>query len=153
MPFFERLALTLSIGSAFFMAGIIWLVQLVVYPAMRFVGPERFSAHHAAHANHITLVVGPAMLIEAATAGWLLAYRPADVPFRTAAAGAVCVAAAFALTFFVSVPLHERLGAGFDAATIERLISTNWWRVVAWSGHAAIWGAWLVGRLNWPTGD
>lgn len=153
MPFFERLALTLSIGSAFFMAGIIWLVQLVVYPAMRFVGPERFSAHHAAHANHITLVVGPAMLIEAATAGWLLAYCPADVPFRTAAAGAVCVAAAFALTFFVSVPLHERLGAGFDAATIERLISTNWWRVVAWSGHAAIWAAWLVGRLNWPTGN
>lgn len=148
MSVFERLAISLSIGSACFMAGVIWLVQLVVYPSMRLVGPDRFADFHTAHSNHITLVVGPAMLIEAFTAGWLLWRSPASVPLWTTAGGAVCVAVAFAVTFFVSVPLHDQLRAGFDPNVVERLIGTNWLRVFAWSCHAAIWLVWMARRVE-----
>ena len=42
------------------------------------------------------------------------------------------------VTVAVSVPLHTRLGAGFDPALAQRLVSTNWLRTAAWTAAAGV---------------
>jgi hypothetical protein len=53
-------------------------------------------------------------------------------------AGAVLAVLTWAVTFFVSVPLHGRLSHRFDRAAIRALVATNWWRTALWSAHALV---------------
>jgi S-adenosylmethionine:tRNA ribosyltransferase-isomerase len=55
---------------------------------------------------------------------------------------------AIGTTVFVSAPLHERLNAHFDQATLDRLVATNWIRTIAWTGRAAVAIAILVAVLR-----
>lgn len=129
-----------------FLTGLIWLVQVVHYPLMSRVGPERFADYERLHAAWITPVVGPAMLVEAAVAALLLLQRPPTVPAWACWTGAGLVVAIWAVTFLISVPCHGVLAQGFDAAAHERLVATNWIRTVGWTLRAAlaVWMLWIV---------
>ena len=72
-------AMLLQAFATFAMTGLIWCVQLVHYPLFRAVGEPGYAAYQDAHMRLTTLVVGPLMLLEAATALWLLLDRPAFV--------------------------------------------------------------------------
>jgi len=52
--------------------GLIWTVQIVIYPLFDRVGRTAFAGWHEAYMRHIGYVVGPLMLVEAGTAAWLL---------------------------------------------------------------------------------
>jgi hypothetical protein len=41
-------------------------------------------------------------------------------------------------TFLVQVPLHARLGTGFDAAAHRRLVLSNSLRTLAWTGRGVL---------------
>ena len=125
-------------ASACFMAGVAWIVQLVVYPAFALVGEDGWAAYHDAHRLRITLVVGPAMLVELASSGWLAVAPPGDVSPGWAAAGVALAALTWALTFWVSVPDHERLARRRDLAVAARLTRRHGWRTAAWSAHAVV---------------
>lgn len=125
-------------ASACFMAGVAWLVQLVVYPAFALVGEEAWAPYHDAHRFRITLVVGPAMVVELLSSGWLAAAPPGHVARGTALAGAGLAALTWALTFWVSVPDHERLARRRDLAVAARLTRRHGWRTAAWSAHAVV---------------
>lgn len=124
--------------SACFMAGVAWLVQLVVYPAFALVGEDAWGAYHDAHRFRIKLVVGPAMLVELVSAVWLAADPPGDVARGLAVAGAALAALTWALTFWVSVPDHERLAESRDLVIAARLTRRHGWRTAAWSAHAVV---------------
>jgi len=114
------------------LVGLIWTIQMVHYPLFAQVGPEHFVAYHRRHTREITLVVGPLMLAELATAvllvlegnrdPWLLASLP-------------LLALIWISTGFVQIPLHNTLTTGFDAHAHRRLVTTNWWRTAAWSAR------------------
>lgn len=124
------------------MTGLIWFVQVVHYPLLAGVGPAGFVAYHAAHSRLTTLVVGPLMLVEAACAVWIALERPSAATW----AGVGLLGVVWAATFFVSVPRHNLLAAGFDAAVIEGLVATNWIRTLAWSARALV-AAWLLAGI------
>jgi hypothetical protein len=42
----------------------------------------------------------------------------------------------------------QLLGAGFAAVAHARLVSTNWWRTAAWTGHGLVAVAMLVLHLR-----
>lgn len=128
------------------MTGLIWFVQVVHYPLMGAVGASGFAAYHAAHARLTTLVVGPPMLVEAACAIWIALERPSTVAWL----GLVLLAVVWGATFFVSVPRHNLLATGFDAAVIDSLVATNWLRTIAWTGRALVasWLAWAAMRAS-----
>jgi hypothetical protein len=138
-----HLAMFVHAASVWFMAGVIWLVQCVLYPLFLYVDPQRFVAFHAQHVNRITYVVGPMMLIELCSAACLLWVRPDALTITLLTLSVVC----FALTAWVSVPLHTALSTGFDAALCHRLIATNGLRTAAWTVHALA----TIG-LCWPAG-
>lgn len=118
------------------MAGVIWFVQLVHYPAFEFVDPGRFAAFSEYHQRRTTWVVAPLMLVEAASASLLL-FLPLDAAFAARLGWALLVAI-WLSTAFVQVPLHRRLGEGWDPATIRRLVRSNALRTALWSARAAL---------------
>jgi uncharacterized membrane protein len=113
-----------------FMCGLIWVVQLVHYPLMRFVDASKWTAFCQAHQTRITLIVAPMMAAEAVLGAAILI-----LGFRSAAAwlGTGLLAVAWISTFLVQIPLHVKLQARFDAALHERLVRTNWLRTIAWT--------------------
>jgi hypothetical protein len=131
-------ALLLNAGATLYMTGLIWFVQVVHYPLLAAVDRDGFTAYQTAHVDRTTLVVGPAMLIEAAAASWLVAARPSAVPARWAWTGLVLVGVAWASTALLQVPQHNRLLAGFEAGTHRLLVATNWIRTLAWTARAVL---------------
>ncbi len=115
-------AFVASLASSWFMAGLIWIVQVVHYPLFGRVGRDGFAAYESAHARLITPIVGPAMLVELVSSIALLAARPRGRPAWAAWAGVALVGIAWASTAFVQVPLHGTLARGFDEDAAERLL-------------------------------
>jgi hypothetical protein len=125
------------------MAGVIWFVQWVHYPAYREVGATEFAAYQAGHPGRTGWVVAPLMLTEAASAAWLLWSPPTAIAPIWLWLGLFLIAVSWASTAFLQIPLHLRLTAGLDGPTIERLIRTNWIRTTAWTLRAGLVTAWL----------
>lgn len=141
-----RLVLLLHVLSTLVMVGVIWIVQVVHYPLFAGVGEAGWRAYEAQHQSRITWVVGPTMLVELATAVWLVVQRPAAFPAWAVVAGAALVGVIWASTAFVQVPLHNALGGAFDADAHRRLVATNWLRTAAWTARGLL-VLWLLGRL------
>ena len=126
--------------ATWFMAGLIWFVQVVHYPMFAYVGPEAFAAYHARHTTRtLWVVIGP-MVVELLTAAALAWLHPAAWTW----AGLALVVVIWLSTAAVQVPRHGRLSKAFDAAVVRSLSRTNWVRTVAWSLRAGLM-AWAVG--------
>ena len=123
-------------ATAFAMFGVIWIVQLLVYPAFRRVSPHDWAIHHREHSARISLIVVPLMLAELGAALLMVLMNP-SVP-TYAALG--CVALAWLSTFAIQVPLHHRLSRAHNRAVIDRLVLTNWIRTLAWTAKAVVVG-------------
>ena len=143
------IVLLASAASAWFLAGLIWVIQLVHYAQFDAVGLDAWPAYHARHLRGITWIVAPAMLVELAASLWLLWQRPAAVPGWLVWASAAAVAGLWLSTALLQIPLHNKLGGGhFDPAAATALVRTNWIRTALWSGRAALmlWALWLVAK-------
>lgn len=132
-------------GVACAMAGVLWIVQLVVYPAFALVRADDLPTHASAHAARITPVVGPLMMLEAAGFAGLLVMR-APLPTWLLVAGGVTLVVNWLSTFLWQVPLHGRLQRG-DGNAIEPLVRSNWLRTIMWTVRGAL-GCWMIYVLS-----
>ncbi len=115
------------------LAGLVWVVQLAVYPAFRTVGPTpQWAEHHRAHSTAMVRLTALPWLVQGVCVAVLLVREPGPLVLLTAALAATTVA----VTVLVSVPLHVRLGQAYDDAAAVRLIRTNWLRTAAWTAGA-----------------
>jgi uncharacterized membrane protein len=121
-----------------FLAGLIWVVQLVHYPLFDRVEERAFPSFHAAHSRRISLIVVPAMALEALLALLLVLRPPPGVSPGLAVAGLLLVAVNALSTAFLQVPLHRRLATGFDPGAHRALVRTNVVRTIAWSARLVI---------------
>lgn len=126
-----KLLVALLLASAF-NTGLIWLVQLVHYPGFLRISPESYANYQQFHMKAISFIVAPSMLIELLLTIAGLAMSDLSTSYLYWGA-AICLAIVWAVTFFVSVPLHGSLTSGYNAEGIQRLIDTNWWRTSGWS--------------------
>jgi uncharacterized membrane protein len=143
----DGLPLLLNLASTGVMIGIIWFVQVVHYPLFARVGAEGFAAYEAAHSRLTTIVVGPPMLVEAATGLYLVFVPPAGVSQSLLWIGLALIGVIWLTTAFVSVPEHRRLERGWDAAAHRRLVLGNLIRTVAWTLRGIIVLVILAGML------
>ncbi len=121
------------------MAVLIWLVQLIIYPAFHSIESARFTEWHRKYMKTISIFVIPLMLMQAGCIGLQLREKPDAATL--AAAGSVLLA--WLITFGISAPCHRQLQhEGKDETVIRRLISTNWLRTACWSL------TWLLGHFG-----
>ena len=142
MILFMQTVLLAQIFATFFMTGLIWLVQIVHYPLMADVGSDFFVNYETKHTQSITLIVLPMMLVELGTAIYLF-WEPGDLSKLWLGVSLGALLLIWLSTFLLQVPLHGRLGAQFDSAVHQQLVSTNWIRTILWTLRSGI----LLGLL------
>lgn len=133
----QLLEWTLAIHAlaTWYMVGLIWFVQLVHYPGFSSIPEEKLQGYANRHVQRTGWVVGPAMIVEALTAGVLLWWMPG----WWSALGAALVASIWAATALVQVPAHRHLcEQGYDEAVIDGLVRSNWLRTIAWSARGIV---------------
>lgn len=138
----DAFVLVFALGATWAMTGVIWVIQIVHYPIFdavdRGTDDDLWKRFGDRHRRAISYVVGPFMLVEGVTGIWLVADPPSDVSIMLPLVAGALMAAAYGTTAFVSVPLHERLTASFDADAHGRLVATNWIRTAAWTSRALV---------------
>ncbi len=135
--------LLLHLTATLYMIGLVWFVQVVHYPLFAQVGTQSFRGYEREHVARTSPVVGPPMLVEAATTALLLFFTPAGVPALAPWIGAGLLAVIWLSTALLQVPGHRRLSVGFDDGTHRRLVVTNWIRTTAWTARGSL-GLWMV---------
>lgn len=113
------------------LAAVLWVVQLVVYPAFAAIDPHLFCAWHRRYTRTIGCVVVPLILIQAAAVAH--AWGGASPAPGLLIVQSLAMGVAWGVTAAVSVPLHHRLGKARDPVAMRQLVRTNWWRTLAWS--------------------
>ena len=111
-----------------FLAGLSWVVQLVVYPAFARVGAAEWPAYHEAHSRAMALAVGPVWALQGVVMAVVLVRDPG---WDTLLLG-VLAAAPVALTVGGAVPVHTRLTTQ-DPLLLRRLQRVHTWRTAAWT--------------------
>ena len=125
-----EIATTLQYLTTIALFGLIWTIQLVHYPAFRYVAEEQFNSFQKMHSFNITLFVAPLMIFELLAAGFLLVAPSISL---SQAILFLIVLLIWMSTFFLSVPYHNTLSKGKDERVIEKLILTNWIRTILWT--------------------
>ena len=120
-------------AATLFMVGVIWFVQVVHYPLFARVGRPDYSAYSIRHTRLTGLVVGPPMLLEAATAIALVVWTPPGISGSLVWTGLLLVAGIWLSTALLQAPRHTVLGRGFDPAAHRFLVTSNWLRTALWS--------------------
>lgn len=141
--------LILQIVSTLMMTGIIWIIQLLQYPFFSEVNADNFTKYHAAHTFWITPVVAPTMIVELITSILIVFYPPANIDFKLLWFGMILTFIVWTSTFFIQIPLHNKLSKGFDAKAHKSLVKTNWIRTVGWTLRAClvIYFSWKLIRV------
>jgi hypothetical protein len=113
------------------MTMLIWLVQLVIYPAYYSIDQTLFISWHHRYVKTIGYVVIPLMFAQVVCVSFQSLEKLTPLLLITWA----LLLTAWITTFFLSVPCHHKLQEnGKDNAVIRRLIQTNWIRTIAWTG-------------------
>ena len=139
--------ITIHAAATFVMVGLIWTMQVVHYPLFALVGESDFSEYEASHQRRIIRLLAIPAVTEIVSAGLIALDPPDGVPASLAIAGGSLLVAVWVLTGLVQAPLHGALSSGYDATRIGRLVRTNWWRTLAWTGRGVM-AAWMIGAAS-----
>lgn len=124
----------LAVGWALF--GLTWMVQLVVYPAFKYVSKNRFGTYHHKHVLHITYIVIPLMLSELLLAIYMLILHFYEWQYWVLF---IMVIGVWIITATMAMPLHNLLSKdGKDRVVIEKLIKVHGGRTILWTIKAIL---------------
>ena len=127
-------AFTIQYISCLFLCGLIWIVQLVHYPAFKYVDSSNFVKFEKFHTQKISLIVIPVMLLELVTAVQLV-FMDSSLFWKL---NFVLALSIWIVTFIYSAPCHVKLSKGKNEKIIDLLIKTNWLRTFLWSFKAML---------------
>ena len=122
--------------STWFLVGVIWLIQLVVYPSFRNIDPGRFRGAMLHHQKWMARIVILPMLVELVTSLALLALHTDSLIYWY---GCMCVATWGFSTLLIQVPQHTAIAVGdLPQSDSNHLTVWNWPRTLAWTAHGIL---------------
>jgi len=128
----------LNLVLSFIAVGLIWTIQLVHYPSMRFIPKERFVEYHNFHSIRISFLAMPLMLTELGTS-LMLFYQNYNNAIQTIfLINLVIVVLIWLSTFLIQVPLHNALSKEKQSEKLSKLICTNWIRTILWTARSIL---------------
>lgn len=143
----DPLVLALHVVATLYLTGVLWTIQLVTYPAFRFADRARLEAMTSTHANWMSWIMLPAMVLELATglllmidgnAPWEYRGGPWNVFRNLLTLGLWQLALVWTSTAFIQAPLLARLRDETDEESLRLLIASNWIRTIGWTSRAVI---------------
>jgi len=126
------------VAATWALVGLIWTVQVAVYPQFALVKPEVFPWWHASYTRRIGWLVGPLMGVELVTGlGWVWSQSTSEWAWL----GLGLIGANVICTGLVQVPQHRRLGEKLDRELVTALVRGNWVRTGIWTLRGCLVGA------------
>jgi len=131
-------------AAAWYMVGFIWTMQILHYPLFDRVGKDAFAEYETEHNRRFGLLVGPGIVLVAATTLIQFVSRSGSAPLLAVIAEAALLVVIIVSTVLYQAPQHGKLRSGFDPAAYRVLVRSNWVRTVAWSllGVVDLWLLW-----------
>ena len=125
-----HLAELAQLSATMAMAGVIWVVQLCIYPRFADLAADKFVRAHQRHCIGIGILVVPLMGFELLTAVFLV--------FKGwGGAAQWCVLAltlgTWGSTALIQAPCHARLMKGYEETCCVALTHGNWIRTTLWT--------------------
>lgn len=133
--------LLINFSTTLFMAGLVWFVQLVHYPLFQKITHD-FVDYEMQHKRLTSGITAPVMLVELATTIMMWFYWPSYYVLNIIISLLLLII--WLSTFFVQIPLHEKLCQVFDHKHCKQLVKTNWIRTVSWSLKALVLAIYFI---------
>lgn len=128
--------LIIQLAACAAMTGIIWIVQVAIYPLFARIEGKTFYDYHNRYMKQVTYVIAPFMFLEATTCAACLYFGN----WKDFVIPTLLLAIVWASTAFIQVPQHAKL----TPETVPALVRSNWIRSIAWTTRLIL----LVGIIN-----
>lgn len=128
------------------MFGLMWTVQVVIYPQFRSVAPAQFASYAADHSARIITALALLAPAEIVLAGWLLVDTPPGLSRGAVFISGALLASGWMATAFFFAPLHGKFQGPYNRGLVDRLVTTNWLRTILWSARAGM-ASWFLWQL------
>ena len=133
---------------SFIAVGLIWTIQLVHYPSMKYIPKDRFSEYHNFHSIRISILAIPLMFAELVTSIILL-YQNLNNAIQTIVlVNLILVLLIWLSTFLIQVPLHNALSKEKNIEKLSKLIFSNWIRTILWTARSILMILFLAFAMN-----
>jgi hypothetical protein len=139
--------LIINLAIALIATGLIWTIQLVHYPSMKFIPEEKFTAYHNFHSQRISILAIPIMLIELFTSLGLF-YQNGSSYNHIFTINLILVILIWISTFLIQVPMHNTLSSAKNARVLNNLILSNWIRTILWTARSLLMVLYLSVNLH-----
>lgn len=134
---FDQVLILVLLASGAWMTAISWFVGSVHYPGFRSVAPAEWDDYHVRHTQGIGPIVALPMIAQVVATALLCLDPEVDPALK--AGVLLCAAFSIGWTGLISGPLHMNLKQD-PPDRLNRLISTNWVRTLAWAILTALSG-------------
>ena len=116
--------------SDFGLVVLIFIVQLIIYPAFRFYEKQNLNKWHTIYTQRIALLVIPLMFAQLGLGLFLIVTAFSLMTLVSL----VLISSMWILTFVLFVPYHSQIAnETYNTSTLQNLVNYNWLRTIGWS--------------------
>ena len=110
------------------LVGVILMTQILSYPLLLKLGISNFYNYYNSYTKRISFIVIPLMIFE------VLLSINLNITLNNfyLSASNILLFVVWGSTFFIQVPIHNKLSSNHSYVLINKLIYTNWIRTIAW---------------------
>ena len=112
------------------MVGVSLITHFVTYPSFKLIRSSLFSEFHKSYTNKMLFIVAPVMILELISSLFLLIFDVSDN--NTEIGLLISLLLIWFLTFFIIVPIHNKLTVNYNKDLNQKLIKFNGLRTIFW---------------------
>lgn len=112
------------------MVGVSLITHFVTYPSFRLIKSSLFSEFHKSYTNKMLFIVAPVMILELISSLFLVIFDVSDN--NTEIGLLISLLLIWFLTFFIIVPIHNKLTVNYNKDLNQKLIKYNGLRTILW---------------------
>ena len=112
------------------MVGVSLITHFVTYPSFKLIKSSLFSEFHKSYTNKMLFIVAPVMILELISSLFLVIFDVSDN--NTEIGLLISLLLIWFLTFFIIVPIHNKLTVKYNKDLNQKLIKYNGLRTIFW---------------------
>ena len=112
------------------MVGVSLITHFVTYPSFKLIRSSLFSEFHKSYTNKMLFIVAPVMILELISSLFLVIFDVSDN--NTEIGLLISLLLIWFLTFFIIVPIHNKLTVNYNKDLNQKLIKYNGLRTIFW---------------------
>ena len=125
-----KIFIYISLFSNLIMVGVSLITHFVTYPSFKLIRSSLFSEFHKSYTNKMLFIVAPVMILELISSLFLVIFDVSDN--NTEIGLLISLLLIWFLTFFIIVPLHNKLKVNYNKDLNQKLIKYNGLRTIFW---------------------